>query len=91
MTVERLKQDLVDTLDSLNKDQMDLCSLKEYAEIVKIVSETKGKDYIEILATMLERPMPDPMSYGFNSPRALGPRTIREMREMGKTEEEDDD
>lgn len=84
--IESMKQEIIDLLKSIDKDRLDLCSLKEYAEVVKIVSEIKGQDYIEVLAQMVSGG-----SYGKGGPKALGPMTIRDMKEYKKHEKEDEE
>lgn len=88
--VDALKHELMEILGSLDKDAMDLCCLKDYADILKTVSEIKGKDYTEILASMVTMPAAN-YSMADNRIRALGPRTIRDFREGKKDREEDDD
>lgn len=88
--VESLKDELIEILEGLDKESMDLCSLKEYADIVKAVSEIKGKDYTEILASMIAVPG-GAFNTGDSRMRAIGPRTIRELKEGKRTREEDDD
>lgn len=84
MTIGTLKQEIIDTLDGIEKEDMDLCSLKEYAEIVKVVSEIKDK----------EAPVGgfgDIISMPFNGSVTASPRTIRQLREGRKYENREDD
>lgn len=88
MEIEELKRELVDILEGIDKEALDLCSLKDYAEIVKVVSEIKGHDYTEIIAQMVSASPYD------RSMKALGPVTIRDMKTGKKGhdhEEEEDD
>lgn len=48
MDINTLKADLLDTLDGIDKERLSLCDLKEYAEILKTVSETQGKPMAEM-------------------------------------------
>lgn len=50
MNIEQAKQDLIDTLQSLDKDKLSLSDLKLYAEILKTTSEIASKNYFEYLA-----------------------------------------
>lgn len=87
--IEGMKQDIIDLLKSIDKDRLDLCSLKDYAEVIKIVSEIRGQDYIEVLAQMVSG-----NPYSKSTPKALGPISIRDMKEHKehhKGEEEEDD
>lgn len=89
--IEELKRELVSILKDIDKDRLDLCDLGQYAEVLKTVSEIKGKDYMEIVAEMVASPMP---GWG-SSPKALGGMTIGDMKEHkvkdhNKDEEDDD-
>lgn len=48
MDINTLKTDLLETLDGIDKERLSLCDLKEYAEILKTVSETQGKPMAEM-------------------------------------------
>lgn len=85
MGTENLKHELLEILESIDKEELNLCDLKEYAEIVKVVSEIKGRDYMEIVASMISEP-------SMGNVKALGsPISIREMRNKRHDKEEDDD
>lgn len=49
MTVEQVKQSVLETLDGVDKDKLNLNELALYAQILKTVSEIQGKDYLERL------------------------------------------
>lgn len=89
MDIRGLKQDLMETLDGIDKDQMDLCGLKEYAEIVKVVSEIRDKDPIEVFSDIMATSREGGRAaLGFGG---TNPRTIRELKEARKFREEDDE
>lgn len=50
MNIEQAKNDLIETLSSIDKEKLSLPDLRLYAETLKIVSEIQGKSYPEILA-----------------------------------------
>lgn len=83
MDIPYLKRDLIETLEGIDKEQMDLCALKEYAEIVKVVSEIKDKDPIEALGQVMAAPY---NMYGDRSPR-----TIKQLKEGKRDMEERED
>lgn len=87
MDIKYLKDDLIETLEGINKDEMDLCSLKEYAEIVRVVSDIKSKDPIEALGEVMNGATLA-MGAGFNGP---GPRTVRELKERKHSFEGEED
>lgn len=64
MNIEQIKSDLLETLGSINKDKLSLYDLKTYAEIVKIISETNNKDYMDKLVESMST-----VSSGFNGPK----------------------
>lgn len=85
MGTENLKHELLEILESIDKEELNLCDLKEYAEIVKVVSEIKGRDYMEIVASMISEP-------SMGGVKAIGgPTSIREMKNKRHDREEDDD
>lgn len=53
MNIEQAKNDLIETLSSIDKEKLSLPDLRLYAETLKIVSEIQGKGYSEMLAEML--------------------------------------
>lgn len=81
MTIDTLKNDLIETLEGIDKDRLDLCSLKTYAEIVKTTSEIKNQTAMPILDGST--------TWGGFGGFGGGPKmlTIGDMREK---EEEDD-
>ena len=67
MEVGILKNKLMETLDSIDKDKLSLMDLKMYADILKTVSEIQAKSYAEALAEMLGKmhaPIPQPAVLG---------------------------
>lgn len=50
MNIEQAKNNLIATLDSINKDKLSLQDLRLYAETLKIVSEIQAKTYADMLA-----------------------------------------
>lgn len=50
MTIEQAKNDLLKTIDSIDKNKLSLIDLKMYAETLKVVSEIQTKTYAEALA-----------------------------------------
>lgn len=78
MDTEVLKQELIEILEDIDKEHFNLCDLKEYAEIVKVVSEIKGRDYTEVFAQMIGSD--GPMMGGGNMKALGGSMTIREMK-----------
>lgn len=64
MNIEHMKNDLLRTLDSIDKEKLSLYDLKTYAEIVRIAAEINSKDYMDkIIETM------STVSTGFNAPK----------------------
>lgn len=53
MTIEQAKNDLLATLDSMDKNKLSLPDLAMYAEILKTASEIQSKSYAEMLAETL--------------------------------------
>lgn len=53
MSIENLKEDLLKTLNSIDKDKLSLPDLKMYADILKTVSEIQEKSYFETMTSML--------------------------------------
>ncbi len=64
MNIVTIKNDLLKTLDGIDKEKLSLYDLKTYAEIVKTVSEIREKDYMEKLSEVMSS-----MSTGFNGPK----------------------
>lgn len=50
MTIEQAKNNLIETLESMDKDKLSLSDLQVYANILKTVSEIETKNYVESLA-----------------------------------------
>lgn len=50
MNVEQAKKNLINTLDSIDRDKLSLPDLKLYAEILKTVSEIQSKSYTEFFS-----------------------------------------
>lgn len=55
MTIEEAKNNLISTLDSLNKDKLSLFELRTYADILKTVSEIQTKNYTEVISEMFSQ------------------------------------
>ena len=67
MDVEILKNKLMETLDSIDKDKLSLMDLRMYADILKTVSEIQTKSYAEAMAEMMSgihAPIPQPAVLG---------------------------
>ncbi len=73
MNVEQVKKNLLNTLDSIDRDKLSLLDLKLYAEILRTVSEIQAKSYLE---TMTEA-MRSTVCAGFNKPQMP---TVAEMK-----------
>ena len=61
MDVGTLKNKLMETLDSSDKDKLTLMDLRMYADILKTVSEIQTKSYAEVMAELISgihNPMP---------------------------------
>lgn len=54
MNIEQEKNELVETLHSLDKEKLSLSDLRLYAEILKILSEIQEKSYFELLTETLK-------------------------------------
>ncbi len=65
MNIEHIKNDLLSTLGSIDKEKLNLYDLRTYAEIVKTVSEIQEKGYMDKLVETMSG-----MSTGFNGPKA---------------------
>ncbi len=65
MNIEHIKNDLLRTLDGINKEKLSLYDLKAYAEIVKTVSEIQEKGYMDKLVDAMSN-----VSTGFNGTKA---------------------
>ena len=50
MTIEQAKNDLLITLDSMDKNKLSLPDLSIYAQILKTISEIQSKSYVEMMA-----------------------------------------
>lgn len=67
MDVGTLKNKLIETLDSVEKDKLTLMDLRMYADILKTVSEIQTKSYAEAMAEMMNgfhSPIPQPAVLG---------------------------
>lgn len=67
MDVSTLKNKLLETLDSIDKDKLSLMDLQLYANILRTVSEIQDKSYAETMAEMVSgfhAPIPQPMVLG---------------------------
>lgn len=67
MDVATLKNKLLGTLDSIDKDKLSLMDLQLYANILKTVSEIQTKSYADTMAEMMNgfrAPIPQPMVLG---------------------------
>lgn len=53
MDVSILKDKLLMTMDSIDKDKLSLMDLRLYADILKTVSEIQTKSYAETMAEMM--------------------------------------
>ena len=53
MTVEQAKNNLLCTLESMDKEKFSLADLQLYANIMKTVSEIQTKSYMECFAETL--------------------------------------
>lgn len=71
MDISKLKEELISTVGSIDKDKLSLYDLKVYAEILKIVSDTHANGYEEILMKSLE---------ALNTPSPIKPLTIADMK-----------
>lgn len=64
MTIEELRNSLLETLNSMNRDKLSLPDLKLYADILKTISEIQTKSYFETLTDT----MCSAVGYGLKSP-----------------------
>lgn len=67
MDVNTLKEKLLATMDSIDKDKLSLMDLRLYVDILKTVSEIQTKSYAETMAEMMNgfhAPIPQPMVLG---------------------------
>lgn len=72
MEIQDLKDGILETLDSIDRDRLSLLDLKTYAEVLKIVSDTQTEGQKEFWAKAIEtisKPIPQ-----FNYP------TISDMK-----------
>lgn len=53
MTVKEARDELLETMHSINKDKLSLSDLRQYAETLKVVSEIQTKTYSECMADMI--------------------------------------
>lgn len=52
MTIEEARNDLLKTLESMDKDKLSLSELKIYAETLKIASEVQVKTFSDYFASL---------------------------------------
>ncbi len=64
MNIEHIKDDLLKTLDSIDKEKLSLYDLKVYAEIVKTVADISEKGYMEKMVETMSS-----VSHGFSGPK----------------------
>ena len=69
-TTENLKNELLDTIGSIDKNKLSLLDLKMYADILKTVSEIQEKSYFDTMAEV--------MSGGFGLNHA--PTTVSDLK-----------
>ena len=53
MNIATAKESLLKTLESIDKDKLSMLDLKTYAEILRIVSETQEKSYLDTITGLL--------------------------------------
>lgn len=51
--IERMKKDLIKTLEEIDKEKLSLPDLQLYANIVKTVSEIQAKSYLEQMSAVM--------------------------------------
>lgn len=83
MDIPYLKREIIETLEGVDIEQMDLHTLKEYSEIVKVVSEIKDREPIEMMGEVM------PVSYNMYEGRNM--RTIKQLKEGKRDSEERED
>lgn len=49
MNIATAKENLLKTLESIDKDKLSLIDLKTYAEILRIVSDIQDKNYLDTI------------------------------------------
>lgn len=67
MDIETLKEKLLETLDSIDKDKLSLMDLRLYVDILKAASEIQAKSYADTMAEMMNgfrTPVPAPAAIG---------------------------
>lgn len=50
MNIDQAKNELIDTMTSIDKGKLSLTDLRLYAETLKIISDIQPKSYAEMLA-----------------------------------------
>lgn len=70
-SIEDVKNNLINTLTSIDLNKLSIFDLKTYAEIMKITAETKESEYFDSLIEKFSRVASTPMP---------GTKTISEMR-----------
>lgn len=63
MTIDEMKNDLLKTLDSMDKNKLSLHELRTYAEVLKTVSDIQGKSYIDYLTQTMSG-----VGFGYKAP-----------------------
>lgn len=48
-SIDDVRNNLIDTLYSINLDKLSVFELKAYAEVMKIAADTRSNDYFETL------------------------------------------
>lgn len=67
MDINTLKEDLLNTLNGIDKNKLSLMDLRLYVDVLKAASEIQTKSYAETMAEMMNgfrTPMPQPMALG---------------------------
>lgn len=65
MIISELKQGLLDTIASIDKDKLSLYDLKVYSEILKTVSETHENGYEEFLKKAMDTLSTPPSTFKY--------------------------
>lgn len=53
MNIATAKENILKTLESIDKDKLSLLDLKTYAEILRIVSDIQEKSYLDTITNLL--------------------------------------
>lgn len=70
MDIKQAKENLLEALDSIDKDKLSLSDLKVYAETLKVISEIQIKSYQDYLSDIMT---------GFNAAQ-YKPATVSELK-----------